>query len=91
MFCFACGEPYPTKDRVEFRARCPKCDAPLHACLNCRFYDKGAYNQCREPKAERVTEKKRANHCEYFTPAQERRSDSGPSGSRKAIDDLFNI
>ena len=35
-------------------------------CKNCRFYDPTAYNECREPSAEVVREKERANFCDYF-------------------------
>ena len=45
---------------------CPHCGADLHVCLNCTFYSAGAYNDCREPQAERVVEKKRSNFCDYF-------------------------
>ena len=34
--------------------------------MNCDFYDAGAYNQCREPQAERVLEKEKGNFCDYF-------------------------
>lgn len=38
----------------------------MHVCFNCKFYDKGSYNECREPQAERVVEKSKANFCDYF-------------------------
>jgi len=48
------------------REECSSCGADLHACKNCRFYDATAYNECREPSAERVKEKERSNFCDYF-------------------------
>jgi hypothetical protein len=30
------------------------------------FHATGAYNDCREPQAERVIEKNRSNFCDYF-------------------------
>lgn len=45
---------------------CPFCGSDLHCCLNCTFHEKNAYNECREPQAERVIEKKRSNFCDFF-------------------------
>lgn len=45
---------------------CPRCGRDLRSCHNCTFFDLQSYNQCREPNAEPVTEKDRANFCEYF-------------------------
>lgn len=45
---------------------CPHCGSDVKVCLNCRFYERGAYNDCREPSAERVVNKDRANFCEFF-------------------------
>jgi hypothetical protein len=58
---------------------------------NCALHDPGAYNQCREPNAERVSDRERANRCEWFTP---RSGDSGPlrdpkAGAQTALDALF--
>lgn len=38
----------------------------MKVCLNCAFYDAASYNECREPSAERVIVKDRANFCEFF-------------------------
>jgi hypothetical protein len=32
----------------------------------CRHYDKNSYNECRESMADRITEKEKANFCDYF-------------------------
>ncbi len=32
----------------------------------CLFYDRTAYNECRESQAERVVDKEKANFCSYF-------------------------
>jgi len=48
------------------REQCPFCGTDLHVCLNCVFYEPGAYNDCRESQAERVVDKSRSNFCDYF-------------------------
>ncbi len=66
--CFQCGNelvfPYTPGRRDE----CPKCHADVHVCRNCKNYDKNAYNECREPQADVVKDRERANFCDYYTP-----------------------
>ena len=64
--CPACGRPIAIDGPIGRRDVCDGCGAELHACVQCRFYDPSASNQCREPQAERVQDKERANFCEFF-------------------------
>jgi hypothetical protein len=56
------------------------------------FHDPSCDNQCREPQADRVLEKERANFCDYFKPKT-----GGGSGApsredlKAAADALFNF
>lgn len=50
------------------RDECPKCHADVHVCKNCKNYDPNAYNECREPQADIVKDRERANFCDYFSP-----------------------
>lgn len=43
-----------------------KCRADLRVCLNCQSYDLRVAQQCRERRAEPVSEKAVGNFCEYF-------------------------
>ena len=45
---------------------CPSCGADLHVCRMCRFYDRTVSDACREPIAETVANKERANFCGYL-------------------------
>lgn len=77
---------------------CDSCNADLHACVQCDFYDISAYNECRESQAERVVEKERSNFCDYFTLAKKVPDHGKPQnkgGGQKAdalkkLDDLFS-
>ena len=74
--------------RLGFRDECPHCHADLHICLNCRFYDTSSYGECREPSAQRVKEKDRNNHCEYFEklpPGQETKNVKTPAPSSEDL------
>jgi len=86
--CFACnarvsaedvaqGRAPSRRDRVGFRDTCQSCGADLHVCLNCAHHDPQAYNECRESSAERVSERERANRCEYFAPGRDAAGDEG--------------
>jgi len=92
--CWSCSSPlpYPNFAPVPREAECPKCARDLHACRNCRHYDPGVNNKCREPNAEWVTDRERANFCEFFQLADAPRGAGGPDRSaeaRKKLDDLF--
>jgi hypothetical protein len=47
---------------------CPQCGRDTRTCRGCEHYERGAHNDCREPQAERVVDKERANFCDYFRP-----------------------
>ncbi len=93
MRCFACDAAVSlaSGERVGFRDGCEACGADLHACRNCAHHDPAAYNECREPNAERVLDPERGNRCDYFTPG----AAAGGSGAdeqaraRNALDALF--
>ena len=65
--CWKCGGPlldllFPLPRHEE----CPHCQAQLHVCRMCIFFDSASAQQCREPVAELVSDKQRANFCGYF-------------------------
>ena len=67
LSCWKCGHsldemPMPLRRRDE----CPACGADLHVCRMCEYYDTSVAKSCREPVAEEVSDKERANFCDYF-------------------------
>jgi len=90
--CHRCGRELERPERVGRRDTCLHCGADLHCCRNCRFYESGAHNQCREPQAERQVEKERGNFCEYFSVREAREQtdeQAGPAAARAKLDALF--
>ena len=81
--CFNCGKEIVVTDRVGRRDSCV-CGADLHCCKNCEFYDPTAYNECREPQAERVLEKAQANFCDYFQISTKPRAGTGKGAVQEA-------
>jgi ribosome-binding protein aMBF1 (putative translation factor) len=75
--CFNCGTELTFSSVPGRREDCTKCGADVHVCKNCKHYDRNAYNECREPSAEVVREKERANFCDFFTPGD---------GGKSAVD-----
>ncbi len=91
--CFSCGATLDAFDKPGRADTCPACDADVHCCCNCEFYDPGTYNDCRETQAERVLEKDRSNFCDYFAFRQAagcRPGSAAFSGvKRNPLDELF--
>ncbi|MEE8184853.1 MAG: hypothetical protein V3T96_00430 [Thermodesulfobacteriota bacterium] len=86
--CFSCKKELDIRERPGRGDTCPFCGSDLKVCLNCRFYNENAYNQCTEPQAERVLEKERANYCEYFEFG-ESISDEKKEDPLKKLKELF--
>jgi hypothetical protein len=96
MTCWKCGQTIELGPgaRVANREACPRCDADLHCCRNCRLYDTSKNNQCSEPQAEWVRDKEAGNYCDYFSPANgptPRRLSPRAAEAKKKFDSLFNI
>jgi hypothetical protein len=63
--CWQCGTSLPASEFIR-SGSCTHCATPTRVCKNCHLYDPGSYNECREPQAEHVTDKERANFCDWF-------------------------
>ncbi len=89
LVCWKCGaslaaEPLPLARGAE----CPSCNADLHVCRLCAFYDPAVARSCREPVADEVHNKERANFCGYFQPRPEAFAAQDPRAARDARDAL---
>jgi len=88
--CYQCHKDVAVQKIVGRKDVCPGCGSELRCCLNCRFYNERAYNQCGETQADRVLDKDRSNFCDYFVF---RDADSGqePEGKQTARDKLLSL
>ena len=70
---------------------CKACGAELHVCKLCQFHDPVVAKQCREPIAEEVRDKQRANFCDYFQPRADayQPPSSAAAQARAELDQLF--
>jgi len=94
QFCANCGEEVIIEGKVSRNQTCPHCNAYLHCCLNCKFYRPGSHNDCREPQADYVRDKKSSNFCEYFvfnekSPEDLKKIENKKKKARDAFDKLF--
>jgi hypothetical protein len=68
-FCWCCGvELSEFRLPVSRRDECANCRTEIHVCKQCLFYDARVANACREDRAENVSNKEKANFCDYFKP-----------------------
>jgi len=69
LLCWKCGASLVSLSLPLRRLdECPKCRAELHVCKLCIDYDTSIAKHCREPTAEEVRDKERANFCDHFKP-----------------------
>jgi hypothetical protein len=67
---------------------CRTCSAELHVCKLCEWYSVSVAKQCREPIAEEVKDKERANFCDYFKPRPHAYAKADVTASSRARADL---
>lgn len=69
LVCWQCGASLAQLSLpIRRQDECRSCRAELHVCKLCKFHDATVAKHCREPIAEEVRDKDRANYCDYFQP-----------------------
>lgn len=93
--CVECSAIVSYVDEVQLTDICRNCNADIHTCRNCKFFDPGSPNQCMRPVAKRMDVKNERNSCPQFSPkillekaVSEKKEDSSDA-ARRAFDDLF--
>ena len=91
--CWRCGTPIAGDDLPIRRAElCRACNADLHVCKLCTFYNPSVANACEEPIALAVQNKERSNYCDYFKPttrAWNPGTDQAQQQAKAELDALF--
>jgi len=70
---------------------CSNCGRDLHVCRMCKFYDTRVNNACKEPVAEFVSDKTRANFCGYLELAHSADPRPALDNLPAAFDDLNDL
>lgn len=95
--CRDCGTRVPDPAAIANDTLCAKCRSPLHACVNCGFFDPSVHWECRQPITEPVRGKAKANACPLFAPKLVSEWESGksdretPDDAKAAFDKLFKF
>ena len=89
--CWRCGASITEIVPLARASECGACPADLHVCRLCVYFDTRVSRQCREPIADEVQNKERANFCGYFQPCADAHSGAqdGSGQARAALDGLF--
>lgn len=66
--CWSCHNPTVMIDKVMRHDTCPHCGLDMRSCKNCKYYDPGSHNDCREHISEYIPDKERSNVCGMYTP-----------------------
>ena len=91
--CWRCGTQL-TEDLLPVRRAelCPACNADLHVCKMCGFFNPSVADACEETIATAVSNKERSNYCEYFKPsarAYKGAPDTAAARARTELEQLF--
>lgn len=93
LVCWKCGASLAALTLPLRRLEvCKSCNAELHVCRLCVEYDTAYAKHCREPTAEEVRDKERANFCDFFKPrpgAHSAPNEGELKQARSALDALF--
>lgn len=87
--CYFCGSEVELTDKVFQKDTCENCKRDLHSCVQCKFYDIHASNQCREPLTDFIRDKEKRNICGYFEFADSGGGAGAVEDAKKKLEDLF--
>ena len=91
--CHYCGVEWNSDKAVPgVKEFCEHCDAYLHCCLNCRYYDPAVAQQCAIPNIEYIADKAGASFCDEFefrVTQGGAKTDSGEARARAAFSAMF--
>ena len=91
VHCYSCNKStlLTTQQKILRHEECPHCQIHLHCCKMCVFYDSTVYNECKEPLAERLVDKEKANFCSYFKIGNGKNMGPSKGDLLSAADALF--
>ncbi len=64
--CHHCGSQFPEGMAVFRTSECPSYAYYIRVCRNCTHFAPGSHWDCRETVSDQVTDKERANFCDWF-------------------------
>ena len=92
LLCWSCGQSaseHPTP--MSTYAECSSCNAQLHVCRMCGYWDSQIRTGCKEERAEEIRDREKANFCEWFLPSTEVFDPERANQAHKAEQDLASL
>ncbi len=91
LLCYNCKKStgLDLKQVIGRHEECPHCYANMHSCKMCTYYDQSSYNECKEPTANRIIEKEKANFCDHFLITGSKDSNVNANDLLQAASSLF--
>ncbi len=88
--CWSCNDDVDMTTKVQRKDECISCGADLHVCKNCRFWDPGYHNECRENSAHYIRDREKSNFCMAFEFKSTTEEDAAEANdARSKLEDLF--
>ncbi|MDH5191202.1 MAG: hypothetical protein OEW89_08125 [Gammaproteobacteria bacterium] len=92
LVCWKCGSNIAEGDLpISRRSLCRTCNADLHTCIMCKFYNPKLDTKCGHLTADAVREKERANFCDHFRPRKDAHKPVVDTASEKAKAQLASL
>jgi len=89
MICWKCKKEISIES-VYRTTECPECHADLHCCKGCKFYAPGNHYDCKESVDSLVSDKEKANFCDFYSKGDGGSAGSSSSDKAAAARDAFN-
>jgi len=77
---------------IDFTGKCPRCNAELHSCKQCAYFDTASRFECTQPVSARIPKKESRNQCNFYSPrttVERETSSTRPLDARQAFENLF--
>lgn len=87
--CFFCGHIVSLDIPIGSKDYCENCKRDLHCCYNCKYYDPGAPNDCKEPFSPFIRDRGESNVCHFFVFITNREDKSESELAKAKLEALF--
>lgn len=93
--CYHCNYEFDFHFKAFRNSLCPSCSRDVKVCKNCEFYSPEKQHGCSESVQETITDKERANFCDFFrfndnSAATSDKKEDTASKAKDKFDSLFS-
>ncbi|MFH1728580.1 MAG: hypothetical protein ABIA04_09200 [Pseudomonadota bacterium] len=91
-FCWKCHKEVDMEVRITRFDTCEFCSNDLRVCYNCKYYDEGMPNSCKEPLSAYIPDREKGNTCglfEYIKGKEHLQKKTSREDIKSQLDSLF--